>query len=76
MDLAKGNHAKMPEMLERGFDIEVQDAAGQWTTVAQVTNNYQRLVRIPLDATTTGLRFTARTSWGAEKVHLYAFDVR
>ena len=44
---AKGNHVQIPAMMTRSFDIEALDEGGQWVRVAQVRNNYQRLVRGP-----------------------------
>ena len=41
----------------------------------QVRENHQRLVKLPLEVTARGVRFVARESWGAERVHLFAFDV-
>ncbi len=76
----KGNHARIPPMMARAFDIEVLDDAqgdGAWTCVAQVRDNHQRLVRLPLNAARLirGARFVVRESWGAECVHVFAFDV-
>ena len=33
-------------------------------------------VRAPLDAEATGVRFVPEATWGAEKVRVFAFDVR
>jgi len=71
-----GNHAKMPAMMTRCFDIEVLDGSGQWMCVKQVTSNCQRLVKVPLDVTTQAVRFVVRESWGAKQAHLFAFDVQ
>ena len=60
----------------RDFDLEAQQPDGGWCVVAEVWNNYQRLVKVPLDVITQGLRFIVRASWGAERVHVMAFDVR
>jgi hypothetical protein len=73
---AKGNHVKMPAMLARAFDIEAQDANGQWTTVVQATDNHQRLVKVALDVTAVAVRIVVRASWGTEKAHLFAFEAR
>ncbi len=53
----KGYDARIPEMMTRAFDLEVLDSAGQWQLARRVENNHQRLVRIPLEAETAGLRF-------------------
>ncbi len=72
----KGNHVHIPAMMTRSFDIEALDESGQWVCAAQVRNNYQRLVKVALNVTTQAVRMVVRESWGAEKVHVFAFDVR
>ena len=42
--------------------------AGNWTTVAEVLDNHQRLVKLDLDVTTSAIRLIPETTWGAEKV--------
>lgn len=67
----------VPDTIVRHFRIELQNAGGDWETVFEETNNYQRLVRVPLKPTLTrGVLLTALATWGAEKAHLFAFDVR
>jgi FAD dependent oxidoreductase len=72
----KGNHATVPSMMTRDFDIVALDAGGQWVCVAEMRGNYQRLVRVPLDVTTQAVRFVLRASWGAERAHVFGFEVR
>jgi hypothetical protein len=72
----KGNRVHLPAMLTRAFDIELLDEQGQWQTARQMHENHQRLVWVPLEAITRGVRFVVRESWGAPQVHLFAFDVR
>ena len=73
----KGNHVRMPPMMPRAFDIEVLDSTSGWICVAQVRDNHQRLVRLPLSSSgvSRGVRFVVRESWGADRVHVFAFDV-
>ncbi|MBT7161288.1 MAG: hypothetical protein HN904_00845, partial [Victivallales bacterium] len=52
------------------------DAAGNWRTVSEEANNYQRLVRVPLGIEAHALRFVPLATWGADQAHLFAFDVR
>ncbi len=72
----RGHRVTIPEMMTRDFDLQALQTDRSWQTVAKVRNNYQRLVKVPLEVTTRGLRFVVRASWGAEKVHVFAFDVR
>jgi hypothetical protein len=71
-----GHDMKIPGMMTRAFDLEILDSAGQWQVARRVTENHQRLVKIPLEVKTAGLRFTPRASWGGERVHLFGFDAR
>ena len=64
-----------PPSMTREFHIEAE-VNGSWQTVATVEENYQRLVRVPLDVAATAVRVTFDATWGAETVHLFALDVR
>lgn len=66
----------VPSTLVRSFRLDVQDAAGVWRTVHREANNYQRLVRVSLDVDATAVRLIPETTWGADRAHLFAFEVR
>ena len=52
-------------------------SAGEWVTVAQVKDNYKRLVKLSLDPVQTdAVRIVVEKTWGAEKSHIFAFDVK
>ena len=72
----KGYDVKIPGMMTRAFDLEILDSAGQWQVAQRVEDNHQRLVKLPLEVETAGLRLIPRASWGAERVHLFGFDAR
>ncbi|MFN2285628.1 MAG: hypothetical protein ACK2UQ_14515, partial [Anaerolineae bacterium] len=65
----------VPQTLVRAFRVEVEDDDGAWRIVAHVENNYQRLVRLDLDVTTRAVRFIPESTWGADQVHVFAWDV-
>ena len=45
-------------------------------TVAQVKDNYKRLVKLSFDSVQTdAVRIVVEKTWGAEKAHVFAFDV-
>ncbi len=46
----------VPETLVRGFRLEAQGTAGEWRVVLREENNYQRLVRIPLEIEAEAVR--------------------
>jgi hypothetical protein len=66
----------VPETLVRAFRIEALDVEGNWQVIARCSDNHQRLVRVATTIETRALRFVPEETWGAENVHLFAFDVR
>ena len=66
----------VPDTLVREFRIDALSAHGEWSTVFRETNNYQRLVRVPLAVEARAIRFVAEQTWGADSAHVFAFDVR
>ncbi len=65
-----------PATLVKDFRLEAQAPSGEWSEVARVTDNTQRLVRVPLDVTARAIRFVPESTRGSEKAHVFAFDVR
>ena len=65
----------VPGTMLRAFRLEALNATGQWATVALVQNNYQRLVRIRVDLRTRAIRFVPEATWGAERVHVFGWDI-
>lgn len=66
----------VPETMTRAFRIEARQGDGRWETVFRETNNYQRLVRVPLGVRATEVRLVPEHTWGAPDAHLFAFEVR
>ncbi len=66
----------VPATLTRAFRLEALDEQGRWQPLLTVEDNHQRLVRVPLDAVTQGIRLTPLATWGAPVARLFAFDVR
>jgi|GEM_PF-22831 len=66
----------VPKTMVKSFRVEAKSGEGEWKTVAQVTDNHQRLVRVPLDVTATSIRLVPESTWGAENAHLFGFEVR
>ena len=85
-------HIPMPSEMVRDFRVEVRvpaadkkgrklqaadPMAGEWKTVATVKDNYRRLVKLDFDAVETdGVRIVVDKTWGADKAHIFAFDVK
>jgi hypothetical protein len=66
----------VPECMTRAFRIEAEERQGKWTEIFRQDNNYQRLVRVPLNVKTSAVRLVCEKTWGAEKAHVFAWDVR
>ena len=66
----------VPATLVRAFRIDRLDAGGAWKPEAEVTDNHQRLVRVPLNCRARGLRLVPLATWGAPDAHVFAFDAR
>lgn len=83
---------KMPSEMARDFHIQVRvpatnkkqakefaanPTAGEWKTIATVNDNFRRLVKLPIDnIKTDGIRLVVDKTWGADKAHIFAFDVK
>ncbi|HEY8805366.1 MAG TPA: FAD-dependent oxidoreductase [Clostridium sp.] len=70
------NDFHVPETMIKEFRIEAQDECGNWIKVAEIKNNYQRLVKLKLDFKTKGIRFIPIITWGFEKAHVFSWDLR
>ena len=66
----------VPATLVRAFRIDRLDADGAWKPEAEVTDNHQRLVRVPLNGRARCLRLVPLATWGAPDAHVFAFDAR
>jgi len=64
----------VPPFMAKAFRIETRDK-GAWTTVFRETNNYQRLVRIPVEKNAREVRFVLEETWGGGEAIVYACDV-
>jgi len=74
----KGWQIDMPEELVKEFSLKVKTevSGDNWKEIAYVEDNCRRLVRIPVGEKITAIRLIPEASWGAEKAHIFAFDVR
>lgn len=64
----------VPKSLVKAFRIESLGEDGTWSTVYRETNNYQRLVRVPLQTETRGLRLVPEETWGDTAARVFAFE--
>ncbi len=64
-----------PASLLKAFRLETLDADGVWHTAIRVTDNTQRLVRLPLQAVCRGVRLVPEAAHGGEQARLFGFEV-
>lgn len=65
-----------PNSLVKAFRVEASNNDGSWKTIARVDNNYQRLVTLKADSKAQAVRFIPEATWGSEKVHIFAWDLK
>ncbi len=68
----KPSQLALPAVLARALRLEGL-VDGQWTPLAAITDNVRRHVRIPVNATVTGLRATLDATNGADRSRVYGF---
>jgi hypothetical protein len=66
----------VPESLIKDFRVEYSDDGERFFALITVTGNTQRLVKLPVKVLAKALRFVHISTWGAEKAHVFAWDVR
>jgi hypothetical protein len=67
----------LPPMLVKQFQIEVCDVDGRRQIIHDIQDNRRRLLELALpDTPITVCRLIIGQTWGFEKAHVFAFDVR
>lgn len=66
---------KVMETLVKSFRIDYLDDAGNWKTACECGKNHQRLVRIPLNITTTAVRLIPLSTWGNDNINIFAWEL-
>jgi len=78
--IAMSHHQKdnqlthVPEEMTKDLRLEIRTPSG-WSLWRNVKGNHQRLLRIEIGVPATGVRATFDSTWGSEKVRIYAFYV-
>ena len=65
----------VPPTIIRGYRVDLLNPDGQWDTAIHEQNNRQRLVRHDVDATAKAVRFVPESTWGSDRMTLFAWDV-
>lgn len=61
-----------PAVMPKAFRLEGLRQGG-WQTLHTVTDNHQRLVRLPVTGQFDAVRFTLDATWGSDASRMYAF---
>ena len=62
----------------RDMDISVQQPDGSWEIIAQIRDNYRRLISIPINCSSQNIRITLLRAWGDDSdkpVRLFSIEV-
>ncbi len=63
---------QIPPPMPKCFRLEV-DRGNGWELLHHATENYQRHIRIPIEESVQGVRYTLEETWGAAESRVYAF---
>ena len=66
----------VPYSLTRSYRIVAVDEHGNTATLYETAENHQRLNKIPLSGKWKAVRLIPLATWGAERVHIFSFDIR
>lgn len=66
------NTFRVPECLPKKFRIEGL-LEGEWSVLAEYTDNYQRLIKLKVGRQLHGIRFILDETWGDSETNIYAF---
>lgn len=66
----------VPETIVKRFRITAEDEHGNRQVVFEESNNYQRLVKIPLAIEATAVQLIPLETWGSKKAHIFAWDLK
>ncbi len=71
----KSREHAMPKALVRDFRIETMTPGGAWETAFTATANRKRLVHVPLERRTRGVRVVLESTWGQRDPRLFSIDI-
>lgn len=64
-----------PKTMLKAFIIQCFDEQGEPVYEKTVENNYQRLVKLPLNSKAKTVRLIPKETWGSEQARIFAFEV-
>lgn len=66
----------VPETLVKEYAVEYLDENDAWQVAFENNNNYQRLVKIPVDVKAKAVKLTVKATHGVDQAKIFAFEVR
>ena len=73
----EGVNVEIPEELIKEFSLQVKVAGSDtWEEISYCEDNFQRLVKIPVQRKVSAVRFVPEASWGCQEARIFAFDLR
>lgn len=66
----------VPRTMTKGYRIEGVKEDGTVVILVEEKNNYQRLNKVAVEGAFKAVRLIPTATWGNEKAHIFAFDVR
>jgi len=66
----------VPKTMTKAYRVEGVQADGAVVVLYEATNNYHRLNKLPVEGCFKAVRLVPLATWGNEKSHIFAFDVR
>jgi hypothetical protein len=65
----------VPETMTRKYRVDVLSPDEEWITLVKEDNNYLRLRRHTVDISTRAVRLIVEGTWGADKCHIFAWEI-
>jgi len=73
----EGVNANLPEQLIKSFSVYVKtEDHADWKEILRCEDNYQRMVKIPVNQNVTAIRLIPVSSWGTQEARIVSFDFK
>ena len=73
-DLSNNNNFSIPQTLVKSFTIEYLNENNSCQLAYKTNNNYQRLLKIPLEIKAKAIKLTINATHGVKEANVFAFD--
>ncbi len=66
----------VPPTIVKEFEVWVDYGNGVWVMETKITDNYQRMVKIPLNKIVKRVKMIPQETWGSKLVRIYSMELR